>query len=81
MLLSTLSFGLAGSHILIAIDLCPCYDENQPCHSFTMAVLRAEGAFDYVSTVGAPPKGVACPGVTHDTRAFLKHRIHIIQLL
>jgi len=30
-----------------------------------MAVLRAGGAFVKISTVGAPPMGGACPGVTH----------------
>ncbi len=32
-----------------------------------MAWLRADRAYD---TFGAPPQGVACPGVTHADRAF-----------
>ena len=36
-----------------------------------MAVLRADGAFITISTVGAPPQGVVCPSVTHTFCAFL----------
>ena len=68
--LSTLTFGHAGSHIMIATDLSLCYDENQPCHTTIMAWLRADGAFVILSTVGAPPQGGACPDVIHATRAF-----------
>ncbi len=39
-MLSTVPFGLAGFHI--ATDVHLCYNENQPCHTSTMAVLRAD---------------------------------------
>ena len=43
-----------------------------------MAVLRADGAFVRVSTVGAPRKGVACPGATHANRAFITPYLYYI---